>query len=148
MSQYPQSIAELIDQNRRYKPDVLRAAKALARSKPWRNATAAEKEQKYRAANKALAAAYGIPEPTLVFQTDEAQDSGASCYIPSTNTIILRGRMSVVSFLHEWGHRLGKDEKRACSWSINLFRRCFPKSWAHVKFDRHMVRRGTEGPRE
>ena len=82
-----------------------------------------------------------------MFETDKTADSGSSCYSPATDTIILRGRLSVVSFLHEWGHHLfGRSEYKASGWSLNLFRRIFPRSWARLRFDGHMVRRSEETP--
>lgn len=137
---YPNSVAEVVDPRKRFKPAALRAVRAFARSRPFFGSVA-ERQEKFRVLNAALANAYGVAEPKLVFGTDQSRDSGSSCYIPRLNTIILRGRLSVVTFLHEWGHRLhGRSEYKACRWSLNLFRRCFPKSWSRLRFDGHMVR--------
>lgn len=137
---YPRTVAEVLDSKKQYKPAVLRAVRAFARSKPWRG-TVPERQGKFRSLHAALAAAYGVPAPILVFETDDAVGSGASSYSPATDTIAVCGRLSVVTFLHEWGHRLfGRSERKAVSWSINLFRRCFPKSFAHCGHDGHMLR--------
>ena len=143
---YPRTAAECLDPHRKYKPAVLRAVKAFARSKPFVG-TVVERQEKFKALNTALAAAYNVPEPCLIFQTDETRDSGSSCFVPASRTIILRGRLSVVTLLHEIGHSLfGRSERRACRWSLNLFRRCFPRSWARLQFEGHVVRaEGREG---
>ena len=49
------------------------------------------------------------------------------------------GRLSVVTFLHEFGHALGYGERGACRWSINLFRRCFPRSFARCRQAGHTL---------
>ena len=137
---YPNSVAEVLDPLMKFKPAGLRAVLAFARTKPWRGKLEDRKE-KFRTLNRALAAAYGIPAPQLVFARLDGGDSGRSCYIPRLNAIVLVGRMSVVTYLHEFGHARGMGERAACRWSLNLFRRAFPKSWANVKFDGHVVRR-------
>jgi len=136
---YPSSVAELLDDRMKFKPAALRAVKALARSRPWRS-NIEDRKEKFRSLNRALAAAYELPEPQLVFGKLNGGDSGRSCYIPPMNVIIISGTLSVVTFLHEWGHVRGMNERKACRWSVNLFRRVFPKSWARVTCDGHMVR--------
>lgn len=135
---YPNTVLECLQPNRKYSPAVLRAVKAFARSKPWRG-TVTERQEKFRTLNNALAAAYSVEPPILEFGDPDA-DSGSSCFIPATNTIRLVG-LSVVSFLHEVAHaRFGASERTACIWSINLFARIFPKSFARCRHDGHMLR--------
>ena len=141
MNAYPQSIAELNLGSIQFPPAALAAMRRLARSRPWRG-TADERKQKLLALNAALAAAYGVPAPRVVFaMADERSDR--SCYIPAMTTIILRGRnLSVISFTHEWFHHLlGSSERAVCSHSLALFKRCFPRSWANLRFEGHMARK-------
>jgi hypothetical protein len=141
MSDYPQSIDEVLDPNRKYPPAVLQAIRAFRAAKAWQGSLS-ERQAKFQTLNTALAAAYSVEPPTLVFENDDAQDSGSSCYIPGSNTIILRGRLSVVTYLHEFAHfRFGRSERKACEWSINLFARCFPRSFARCVRDGHMLRK-------
>lgn len=137
---YPQSVVEVLDTQRKYKPAALRAVKDFARSKPWAGSLM-ERQEKFRVLNEALAAAYGFEAPKLVFGINETMDGGSGCYLPALRTIILKGRLSVVTYLHEFAHFLyGGSERTACRWSLNLFRRCFPRSWARLRFEGHMVR--------
>ncbi|HLL87691.1 MAG TPA: hypothetical protein VK324_00145 [Tepidisphaeraceae bacterium] len=137
---YPRSVQELLDDRMTFKPSALRAVRAFARARPWQG-TLDDRHQKFRQLHNDLCAAYGLdPKPQLVFGNDHTTDSGSSCFIPAMNTIVLRGRMSVVTYLHEFAHARGRNEREAARWSINLFRRCFPKSWGHVRFDGHMIR--------
>jgi hypothetical protein len=49
-----------------------------------------------------------------------------------------------VTFLHEFAHARGFDERQACRWSINLFRRCFPRSFASCRQVGHTLVRNTQ----
>ena len=39
----------------------------------------------------------------------------------------------MLTYLHEFAHARGYDERGACRWSLNLFRRCFPRSFARCR---------------
>ncbi len=133
MSHYPDSLEAALGQPLNFRPETLQAVRAFARSKPWKG-TIAERSVKFQTLHAELAAAYEVTAPTLIFSGDGHGDSSASCYIPSENTIIIHGRLSVITFLHEWGHVLrGSSEQEACRWSLNLFRRCFPRSWGRLR---------------
>lgn len=138
---YPASVTEVLDETMTFRPAVLQAVRAYARSKPWRG-TLEERRQKIRMLYAALADAYSIPAPKLVFGDHGEGDSGRSCYVPALRTVILRGRTSVISALHEFCHCLyGPSEHQACRWSLNLFSRCFPRSWGRLRFEDHMARK-------
>lgn len=135
---YRRTVAEVIDPRATYRPAALRAVRAFRREKAWRGSVE-ERILKIGRLNQALAEAYGIPSCRLQFVRIGAT-SGNGFYEPATHTIGLVGRMSVVTFLHEFAHARGMDERRACRWSINLFRRLFPHSFARCTFDGHMIR--------
>ena len=123
-----------------FPPTVLSAVQKFARRKPWRGSLA-ERKRKLRKLNRDLAKALGRTPPKLVLRGVGSGDSGDSYYRPADHAIVLLGRLSVVTFLHEWGHLLhGHSELAACRFSLNLFRLCLPRSWARLRFDRHMVR--------
>jgi len=136
---YPDSVRQVLDDTLNFRSQALRAVRTFARSRPWRGSLD-EQQQKVRLLHAALCHAYCIrPTPQLIFAND-GTCSGRSCFIGGVNVIILRGRLSVVSYLHEFAHARGMNEYNACRWSINLFRRCFPRSWANARFEGHMVR--------
>jgi hypothetical protein len=136
---YPESIREVLDEEMKFRPEALAAVRAFARSKPWRG-TLVERWRKFLTVNRDLAAAYGIEPPTLILRGNGTGDSGASFYLQQGHVIVMRGRLSVVTFLHEFAHALGKGERGACRWSLNLFRRYFPRSFDQCQPDRHMLR--------
>ena len=135
---YPETVLEIIDDDMRFRMSALRTVRSFAQSHPWRGSLPVRKE-KFRGLNESLAAAYGIPEPELAFGEIDGSRSGASHYIPALHRIVLVGRLSVVTFLHEFAHARGMDERRACRWSINLFRRCFPGHYARLLHRGHTL---------
>lgn len=130
---YPRTVAEVLDVNRKYKPDVLRAVRTFRRSRPWRG-TVAERREKLAALHRTLCAAYGL---TVALRFCHGPD----CFIPATSEIRL-SKPSVVTYLHEFAHAaFGSCERTACGWSINLFRRVFPRSFARCRQAGHMLYR-------
>jgi hypothetical protein len=68
--------------------------------------------------------------------------SGSSYCNPATKSIILRGRLSVITFLHEWGHALGLTQLNAQSYAISLFKEVFPENMANLhSYDYCLVKR-------
>jgi hypothetical protein len=141
---YPSCVENVIRPNKKYKADTLRVVKRLARSRPWRG-TVEQRMEKFRRALRGLSEVYGIPCPTLVFERMFGPGPLSNgWYMALTNTMGLEGKLSVVTFLHEFAHALGKNERKACVWSINLFRRCFPRSFARAEFRGHMILAGPQ----
>lgn len=132
---YPATVAEVLSDSIRYNPAALRAVRDLRRAKPWRG-TPVERFRKFGACLRALVDAYGLEPVHLVL-------SARDCYEPATRKIYLNAHnLSVVSLLHEFAHVRGADERQACRWSINLFRRVFPRSFARCEHRGHtLVRR-------
>jgi hypothetical protein len=49
--------------------------------------------------------------------------------------------LSIVSTLHEFGHHLyGTSELKACSFSVNLFSKCFPSVYDKLVWEGHMLK--------
>lgn len=64
-------------------------------------------------------------------------------YSPLPRTIMLdANNPSIISTLHEFGHHiLGHSESKACRWSVWLFKKVFPRSFAKLQFipNSHML---------
>ena len=112
----------MLDDTITFKAATLEALRAFKASHPWRG-TPAERLAKFRRLNRRLATIYGIEAPKVVVT------QGPGCYMPSAHRIYLRN-LSVVTYLHEFGHARGWDERQTCRWSLNLFRRVFPRQFA------------------
>ena len=137
---YPATVIEVLDDDMRFRPRTLRTMKAFASLGPW-SGTLDERTQKFIWLNQQLAHTHGILEPQLSFGQLNGSGSGASHYIPSQHRIVLLGRLSVVTYLHEFGHALGHDERKTARWSVTLFRRCFPRQYARLVHCGHMLLR-------
>jgi hypothetical protein len=135
---YPETVLEVVDADMRFKPAALRAVRRFAQSNPWRGSLD-ERKQELSTLNRALATAYGIDEPTLHFGRIDGSSSGGSYYVPPLHQITLVGKLSVVTYLHEFAHARGMGERGACRWSINLFRRVFPRQYARLVGRGHML---------
>lgn len=146
MSEYPETVNEVLA-DVRFKPAALRAVRAFAACGPWKGSLSARKK-KFRRLYHELTVAYAIPEPELIFGRLDGSCSDSSCYVPALHRVTLKGRLSVVTALHEFGHARGMGERAACQWSINLFRRCFPEQFSKLEHVGHtLVRRGRTGGR-
>ena len=141
---YPSTVAECLSGRMKFRRGVVAAVRAFKQVGPWRG-TPEERRLKFGLLNEALAVAYGMPVPELRFAGIDGGFSGASsCRRRGTGrpaVITMRGKLSVVTYLHEFAHALGRDERGACRWSINLFRRVFPEQYARLQADGHTLRR-------
>ena len=135
---YPESVAEVLDDAMKFRPAALQAMRDFRDAKPWAG-TIEERQEKFRVLNRALAAAYQIAEPELAFENLDGGSSGRSHYVRSSHRIVLVGKLSVVSYLHEFGHARGYGERMACRWSINLFKRIFPRRFSRLIQVGHML---------
>src|SRR5687768_12274351 len=135
---YPATVAEVLRPPIQYPRRTVVTVRRLARSRPWRG-TMPERMAKFERLHRDFCQIYG-KTTGLVFGAMDGSCSGRSHYIPSRDAIVLIGRLSVVTMLHEWGHVLhGHSERRACRWSIQLFARCFPRSFARCTHEGHVL---------
>lgn len=123
-----------------------KAMYAFKRLRPYRGSDH-EKLVKFITLNAKLSKIYGIQVPKLVQGVMDGGPSGQSSYSPGTHTITLRGKYSVITYLHEFGHSRGMDEHDTVIWSVNLFRKIFPRLAENIDASGHFVStRGGMGP--
>ena len=140
---YPATVVEVLDDQMRFSPAALRAVRAFSDARPWAGSVE-ERKEKFRKLNKELSEAYNITEPGLAFGRLDGMSSGSSHYIPHLHRIVLVGKLSVVTYLHEFAHSRGIGEQGACRWSINSFRRGFPKQFGKLIHVGHTLIRPAE----
>ncbi len=69
---------------------------------------------------------------------------GGGHYHLERNEIVMSDRLSVITYLHEYAHAMGMlEETDAIRWSVNLFKKVFPKSFKALKVNGHMLERRT-----
>jgi hypothetical protein len=140
---YPTTVAEVLDDSATFEPACLAAMRAFKRAKPWEG-NFHERASKLQVLNRELTRAYGMCQaPALIFT--RGLSGGLDCYNRDANRIELyadeSGHLSVVTFLHEFGHARGMDEWQTCHWSVNLFRRIFPRSFERLEQVGHRLLR-------
>lgn len=80
--------------------------------------------------------AYNIP--AIAFAVDDLSengDSGSSSVCSISRTITMRGKLSVITFLHEFAHALlpGTGEEGARKWSLTLFKKVYPRAFERLE---------------
>lgn len=130
---YPASLDEVI-RDVTYRNETLVALRRFKRAAPWQGDLVA-RMIKFRKLHDELCFIYGIDyelcfDPSVVNNESSSQ---SNCNFV-TRTITLHGKLSVLTFLHEWGHVLkGRSERLACIWSVNLFRKIFPDNFDRLR---------------
>lgn len=138
---YPESVRSILS-DVVYRPETIRALKEFKRKNPWRG-TMEQRFEKLKWLNKKLAEIYNIRMPDLRMEDITGGFSGRSSYTPALHRIVARGKLSVVTYLHEFRHAMGKGEKEATKWSVNLFRQIFPEQYARLGHRRHTLVSGS-----
>lgn len=130
----------LLDQPIVYKRATIEALQRFKATDPWRRAPSS-RTHKFNTLLKELRAIYGKPYLRASYRAIHRPfgDSGGSHYDHVREYIVMEGRFSVVTFLHEFAHALGKDEYGATRWSTNLFAQVFPEKMANLIALGHML---------
>lgn len=126
------NLADVVDEAMTFRPEVLEACRVLARTKPWRGEWDARLTN-LQDLGRSLCAAYGLEGWQVVHVGSRSGCSGASRVDRRLKRIQLTGRLSVVTVLHLFARVQGKSGLEAIRWSINLFRRTFPKSFGRCR---------------
>jgi len=143
---YPATAAEVLDPPVQFKSITIEILERFKASNPWRGHYGPTRwgQAKFSLLHRDLCAAYGL-STELVFGYDFARrgvPSGTSNFRPGSDLITLHGRVSVVTYLHEFSHALhGPCGRRAVRWSLNLFRKVFPEQFARLDFTGHVAQR-------
>jgi len=145
---YPETVEESIDDGIKYRLGVIPALKRWRDKKLWGSKTNRQRLEGLTVLAQELSPLYDIEVPSIsgggidldaTVRETKMNQSGSSCYVPALHEIIMSGNLSIITFLHEFGHALGKNEKQTCRWSINLFKRVFPKQFAKLDHSKHTL---------
>lgn len=146
---YPATVAECIRPNIKFIKGVIPALKKFKDRKAFGTKTNKTRLKYMQILVKDFAEVYNVEPPTVEVEgidlskkvKDTNDDSGSSSYSPATKTITMRGKLSIITVLHEFAHHLGKNERLAAIWSINLFRKVYPNQFAKLNAVGHTLRR-------
>ena len=120
-----------------FEDELVDIVKECSSKKLWRGSLE-ERKDKFLEMHNLLKRFFALPNLELRFEeiteeTDKlAGASGGSYFNPEASLIVMKGRLSVVTYLHEFGHAIGCDQERATKWSLGLFKICFPLSYSNL----------------
>lgn len=132
------SVGQLVDENASFDREVVRAAKSMARAKPWRG-TLDERKAKFETAARELAEALGVENHRVVFGVLDGGDSIGS-QINQRHRVLLTGRLSVVTLFFLLAARSATHGMHPMKFAVNLFRVAFPLSFARCDLSGAYVR--------
>lgn len=137
-SEYPATSREVTRDNMLFKVGVIAALQAF-KDRRTGNLPAEERLAAMRELIAELARIYEIPCPRLEMEDIDGSNSGASSWTPAENLITMRGKLSIITLLHEFAHARGKDEYGAVGWSVSLFKRVYPERYDRLFHAGHML---------
>jgi len=139
---YPKSVKEVLDDNYKFKKETLELMHYVKHELKIFRGSIEERKQKFLWLLEQLNRIYN-KKTKLEFKDVERNDTSVySFYLPKEDKIVLVGKLSLITFLHEYAHALGKDEYGACKWSINLFKRTFPRLFEKLNQVGHTLVKG------
>ena len=133
---YQKTVNEVLTTPVAFKPETITACSNFALTEPWFGSIE-ERKVKFLQFNEALNRIYQ-KNIRLNFSNNYQKLSSAKSYY-TNNSIMMIGRLSVVTYLHEFAHALGKDERGAVRWSVSLFKICCPDQFLRAKHLHHML---------
>lgn len=124
---------QMVDPRQKFSPTIVAAARALAKSKPWQGDF--DKRLKgFQTFVATIQADSSLEGWKLIHEGPRTGDSGGSGANPRTNTLVMRGRLSVVSLFFTVALvRFDGDGLRALRWAITLFAKRFPISFGRCE---------------
>jgi hypothetical protein len=145
---FSESVEQLVTEMQSKEEQLIKILKEFRELNPW-TGKIKDRKQKFKWAHEQIAGNYG-KKVSLVFDIPKRYSnqyySGHSHYNSVKNEIVLKGKLSVITFLHEWGHALlGVDgtqmerEKISHLWSENLFMKVWPDKWEKLKRGRNQI---------
>ena len=79
--------------------------------------------------------------PYMDYENQDEHTEGRSYYAPEERVIVIGGKASIITGLHELAHHIyGDSELKACVFSISLFKIAFPKAFEKLNWEGHMLR--------
>ncbi len=117
-------------------PDIIELLKEFKRTKVWRGSID-ERKQKFMACHGNLNQLYGR-NIKLVFKEVTPENerisciSGLSAYSEEFDTMVLFGKLSVITFIQLWGRAIGITPVDSIQWSKEIFDRVFPVSSRNI----------------
>ena len=129
---------EILAEPTKHKREIIKLTKAW-KKEVWNEARQSNPSDKFEALKNLLdAIAFAYNKPVTI---EFVPDTPIGChYKPTDHTIVIDAHVSIISALHELAHHLfGDSELKACRWSVWLFKKVFPRAYAKLVWNQHML---------
>ncbi len=136
--------AEYVTDTAHYTPEVIEATKEYARSKPWAG-DLEQRIEKLHAFHDRLCEACEMARVEIVLRQPSTDGPSAGRYRALDGKLILYGKLSVVTYLYWfaaalYGIETRCDHARQMTFAVNLYKQCFPRSFANANLTGPSVR--------
>jgi len=129
--------------------EVIRVLRQFKEMNPWKG-TPEERYRKFKWLHDQLNNIYGLKIKFISKVKKPYTFSGRSYFSPYSRKLVLKGRYSVITFLHEWGHAIDCSKKWhnklplhgeywAVAFSVTLFKHVFPEKYAKLRARGHCL---------
>ena len=124
-----------LEESMKFKKGAIRALKTFRTKKTYKEENKSKRLKAMVKLIEDLSFTYEVEPPNVVFNEDPVSQTGSldSHVICAPDneqkTIVIRGKLSIITLLHEFAHVIGRDQQRAVRWSLNLFQRVYPKQY-------------------
>jgi hypothetical protein len=133
-SQNSDYMAQILATPVEYHPHIIEALRDFKRNHKIGNESNEARLEGMRVLLAEIACSQGIRCPELEMRNINGRDSGLSYYDKVNHKIVMRGKLSIVTLLHEIAHSVFRhDEHMARVWSINLFKKVYPKAFKRLE---------------
>jgi len=125
-----------------HRTKTLEIVNVFKNSNPWQG-NVEERGKKFQKCFEDLKKVYNKPKLKLIISVDSKisnwHTSAASYFDIRRKVIVLNGRLSVITFLHEFAHALnGHSEEKAREWSVDIFKEVFPDKFEKLNHNYNM----------
>lgn len=127
---------EILEKEPKFKKETINMVKLWKAEniKNWKNKTKKEKTKALKMLIKTLEEIYKKPVKDVILSHSDAYD------MKDQIIYLSKDKLSIISTLHEFAHHIhGSSEKKACIWSVWLFKICFPGLYKNLTWSDHLL---------
>jgi len=140
---YPTPTEIMMTPEPTHKPGVIKLTKEW-KKEIWKEKKAGTAQEKFEAL-KTLLERIANEHYSKPVEVTYQPDLPSCCYNMASNRIAINSSLSIISAMHELAHHLfGPSEKKACRWSVHLFKKTFPRAYANLEWSGHCLVRRVE----
>jgi len=139
MNNYPATVDEILSDDYQFKKGTVTALKLFKKQRTYKYPTEVRLAG-MRLLVVRICKVHGIQPPKVLARNIDGSFSGSSSYSFAKHEIVMQGKLSIITLLHELAHCIyGASETQAVRWSVNLFRQVYPEQYANLTHQGHCL---------